>query len=710
MRKLILAVIAIVVLAVVGLLVAPMFINVDRYRSRVQEDLQQRLHRPVRLGQIHLKLLPPRLLVDSAVLGEDPQFGSGTFARAQEMSIAVKLWPLLHREVELSGIELQQPHVELIRNAQGAWNFASLGAGPAKQPKPAPSAGQIQQPQAGVPFALDNLRITDGQIALTDDQNHQPRATYDHINVSLKNFVPDKAFDLALTVHLPGKGEQTVALTGTAGPLNRSDLADTPFQGRLKLSQVSIAGVQKFLNTQALAQIEGTVSGEASASSQDKALSSAGTLEFQDGQVRGAAIGYPITADYNVSDDLNSGSVHIQKGNLHLGSTPLVITGNVNTRATPAQVDIKLNAQNVALAEAARLAAVAGMAFGADTNVQGRAFADVSAQGPVSLPVLNGTVSVRDLAISGKEIPTPVKVQAIDLALSPQQIQSNNFSATAANTNVGVQFTLNNYSTPMPWIDATVRTNNAQVADLLSMARSWSPEAVQGLSGNGAVTLDLHASGPMKNASELAFNGTGQVQNATFQTATLRQPLVIHSASLQLRQNSAQVQNLAASLAGTNATGAMTLRNFASPDVQFTLNADKINVTELQQALGSVPSNAPQPTRSSAWTLVPRAEAQTRTRSGGASPATDSILAKMTGNGEITAGEIRHDQLVLTKTHASVVLDHGIIRLSPLTAQLYGGQEAGTINVDTRVTPMLVQVNSQLQRVQANDLLSAVVP
>ena len=197
-------------------------------------------------------------------------------------------------------------------------------------------------------------------------------------------------------------------------------------------------------------------------------------------------------------------------------------------------------------------------------------------------------------------------------------------------------------------------------------------------------------------------------QNATFQTATLRQPLVIHSASLQLRQNSAQVQNLAASLAGTNATGAMTLRNFASPDVQFTLNADKINVTELQQALGSVPSNAPQPTRSSAWTLVPRAEAQTRTRSGGASPATDSILAKMTGNGEITAGEIRHDQLVLTKTHASVVLDHGIIRLSPLTAQLYGGQEAGTINVDTRVTPMLVQVNSQLQRVQANDLLSAV--
>jgi uncharacterized protein involved in outer membrane biogenesis len=59
---------------------------------------------------------------------------------------------------------------------------------------------------------------------------------------------------------------------------------------------------------------------------------------------------------------------------------------------------------------------------------------------------------------------------------------------------------------------------------------------------------------------------------------------------------------------------------------------------------------------------------------------------------------------------SNVVLDHGIIRMAPLTAQLYGGQENGTITLDTRRTPMGIAVSSSLQNVDANKLLSAVSP
>jgi hypothetical protein len=64
--------------------------------------------------------------------------------------------------------------------------------------------------------------------------------------------------------------------------------------------------------------------------------------------------------------------------------------------------------------------------------------------------------------------------------------------------------------------------------------------------------------------------------------------------------------------------------------------------------------------------------------------------------------------LVFTNARSSVTLDHGRIRLAPITADLYGGQHTGSIEIDARVTPVLYTVNSKLDRVDANKLLSSV--
>jgi len=56
---------------------------------------------------------------------------------------------------------------------------------------------------------------------------------------------------------------------------------------------------------------------------------------------------------------------------------------------------------------------------------------------------------------------------------------------------------------------------------------------------------------------------------------------------------------------------------------------------------------------------------------------------------------------------SQVALDHGVIRLSPLTSTLYGGQQSGMIVLDTRVTPPAVSVSSKLQKVDANQLISS---
>jgi uncharacterized protein involved in outer membrane biogenesis len=717
MKKLAIVVAILVVLIIAVLLLAPAFINVNRFHDRIQAELQQRLHRPVQLGQMHLRLLPPRFSVDQAIIGEDPRFGQGPFATVQKLAVSVKLLPLLHRDVEISGVDLQRPHVELIRDAQGQWNFSSLGAAasqpPAGQPQPrppspAPPAGKTQpapRPSGAPPLALDRLRITDGQVALTDYQKHQSRAVYDHIDLALKNFAPNKAFDIDLTAHLPGKGTETVSLAGTAGPINTAAFIETPFHGTLELNSVLISGLQKFLNMQSLSQIEGMISGSASVKNQNGMVASQGSMKIEDAQVRGTAVGYPIRLDYNLSDNLNSDVLQIGKGDIRLGSTPLSITGTLNTRPTPAQVDLKLNAKDVSLAEAARLAAAFGTAFNANTTVSGRASADISARGAISQPALNGSLSARDLSISGRDVPTPVKVPAIDLALTPNEIRSNQFNASAANTSLGVQFTLTNYTSPAPQVSAAVRTSNAQIADLVSIARAWDPSVVEGVSGSGLLSLDVRAAGPLKDANSMNFSGNGKVQNASL-TARLREPVSVRNADLRFTQNSAELQNLAASFAGTTATGNATVRNFSAPNVQFALHADKVNVAHLQEVLRAAPPSSQPPKRKASFSLIPSVHAEAAPPAA-VTPAGGNVLASMTGGGTLHVDTIQHDQFVLTNTDAKVALDHGVVRLTPVTAQLYDGQETGTITVDTRPTPMKVQANNQLQRVRANDLISS---
>ena len=61
-----------------------------------------------------------------------------------------------------------------------------------------------------------------------------------------------------------------------------------------------------------------------------------------------------------------------------------------------------------------------------------------------------------------------------------------------------------------------------------------------------------------------------------------------------------------------------------------------------------------------------------------------SFLQLATGTGTLAVGTIIYEQTVLTNVHSNVTLNHGIIQLNPLTSQIYGGQENGSVTVDTR--------------------------
>jgi AsmA protein len=511
-------VVAVIVIAV-GILFATF--NPNDYRGTIQTKLEQQLNRKVTLGDMSLGLFPLRFKVANLAISEDPKFTSkSAFIQTQELSVSVKLLPLLSKSVEVDSLSLQRPNVELIKNAQGVWNFASLGQkepaaapAPSAAPKSAPSAAEAPPPASSEQqFSLGELAINDGQIAITDLQDRRPRTVYDHINLKLTDFAPTTPFNVDASVHLPGPGNQEVSLKGKGGPLSHENPATTPFKGTLDLKGVEIAGLQKFLQSPALVNTDGILSGHTDIASETGKLSANGQMNLDKPKLHGIEVGYPINADYNVSDDLPNDLLRIDKGTIKLGQTPISVTGTVNHKPTPAQLDLNLKASDVTIAEIARLAAAAGIAFAPGTTVNGKINADIKAQGAADKPALNGILAGHDIQVSGKEIAKPVEVKALNIALTPTEIHSDNFNVTSGGTTAAVQFFVKQYTSNSPQVDATLRAPQAALPDVLAMAKAYGVTSLDKVTGQGNLSVDMHAAGAVRSLSSdeimKALNGT----------------------------------------------------------------------------------------------------------------------------------------------------------------------------------------------------------
>lgn len=176
-------------------------------------------------------------------------------------------------------------------------------------------------------------------------------------------------------------------------------------------------------------------------------------------------------------------------------------------------------------------------------------------------------------------------------------------------------------------------------------------------------------------------SGNGTIQNLSLPVAALTQPIVLHNASFRLDPGALKLDNLRLSLAKTNLTGSAGIRNFDAPDLQFAADIDQVDYAEIQKLMAA--------------------------ESGSSKGSKSSGPSKVTGSGTVQIGTIKYNNLVLTNAKASCTLDHGLIKLSPISAQSSGGHITGDIQYDGRREPATIAVNTKLDRLDANQLLSS---
>jgi AsmA protein len=225
---------SIIALILLVIIAVPMFLNADSFRTRIENELTTALGRKVVLGKLDLSVWSGSLVAQNATVADDPAYGSEPFLQAKEVRIGVRMMPLIFsQKVSIDGFAIDSPTVNVIRHANGSWNYSTIGA--ANKQKPA-AKKDSDSPDIDVSKAA----ITNGTLHVaTESAPGQPvtaKRTYEKVNLEARNFTFDRQFPYNATAQLPGGGELSIA--GNAGPINGDDASLTPFSAKLTVKHL----------------------------------------------------------------------------------------------------------------------------------------------------------------------------------------------------------------------------------------------------------------------------------------------------------------------------------------------------------------------------------------------------------------------------------------------------------------------------------------
>jgi uncharacterized protein involved in outer membrane biogenesis len=103
--------------------VVPALIRVDRYRPAVISYLQEKTGKQVEIGRLALKFFPLSIHIDDFGVKNPPLFPAGYIVKVARIDAVLSVGALLHRQVVIKSLVLEDPVLNLTSDPDGPWNF-----------------------------------------------------------------------------------------------------------------------------------------------------------------------------------------------------------------------------------------------------------------------------------------------------------------------------------------------------------------------------------------------------------------------------------------------------------------------------------------------------------------------------------------------------------------------------------------------------------
>ena len=119
-----LTVIGIVSLLLLALIfVGPALIKVDRYRPQVISYLQEKTGKQVEIGRLALTFFPVSMHIDNFGVKNPSIFPRGYVVQVARIDAELSVVALLHRQVVIKSLMLEDPVLNMTSDPDGPWNF-----------------------------------------------------------------------------------------------------------------------------------------------------------------------------------------------------------------------------------------------------------------------------------------------------------------------------------------------------------------------------------------------------------------------------------------------------------------------------------------------------------------------------------------------------------------------------------------------------------
>ena len=359
--------IAIVLVAAVAAI--PLFVNANTFRPAIERELASTLGRSVKVGDLSLSVFSGSMLSKDLSVADDPNFSATPFLTAKTLRIGISLRALVFwHEIELRGFQIESPQINLIRAANGTWNFSSIGRRINASDKPvggAPAnAGSGSSRSAAPtvpPFSVTLIEVENGRVAVTTLPAQGEPSVYENVNVTVRDFSFASQFPFELSANLPGDG--ALSVKGKLGPISGDDVATTPAEAKISLKHLDPVAAG-FLNPDAGVSLVADV--ETHAVSDGEALTANGTSELENLKLRKGATpaSKPIEIAYGLTHKLKENSGQIEDASIRLGDSAIHASGTYQ----PAEsgigdplLNLKLSGENLPINELQQLMTAAAV-------------------------------------------------------------------------------------------------------------------------------------------------------------------------------------------------------------------------------------------------------------------------------------------------------------------------------------------------------------
>jgi hypothetical protein len=676
----------------------------NRLRTRIVSSISLALGRPVDIAAVKLRLLPqPGFDLENFVIHDDPGFGAEPLLRAQEVTASLRMTSLLRGRLEIARLNLTEPSLNLVRNAEGHWNLENLIERAAKMPV-APTSKKKTESRPGFPY----IQADRGRINFKFGPEKKPYALTEADFALWQD--SENAWGMRLKAQ-PVRTDFNLTDTGTVtvtGSWQRATtLRETPLQFTLRWDRAQLGQVTKFAyghdkGWRGGLKVSATIAGTPA----NLAIAAAASVQdfrrydiFGGGDLRLAAqcSGRYSSPDHTLSEVACSAPV---------GDGTIAVNGSINGPFSSRDYDLALTAQDLPIQSLIALARHAKQGMPDDLIATGRLAGNVRVRRAVDARAGNvvweGSGETSDFQLASKVNKTELVLGRVPFAVLPA-IKSKSRATLGeivpppeTHLEVG-PFDLA-LGRPAP---VTVRgwasrsgysftvQGDAQVQRLLRLARTVGIPAPQP-AAEGLAKVDLQIAGAWSGFVTPKAMGKAQLHSIRAEVRGLNAPLEIASANLLLTPDQVNVQNLTASIADTSWRGSLALaRQCTVPDscpVRFDLLADEIASDRLNQLIN--PHVRQQP-----WYRFLSSRA-----------AGFPYLLTLHAVGKLTANRVVVRKLVGNRVSANVELNKGKLRLSDLRGDVLGGRHVGEWEADFTAKPPEYSGSGTLERIALNQL------